>query len=77
MKNITFFNNRNTNILVMLLAVFAISGCETTIPEPDTQLPEIRLTITGPGIGRQEFTNPPQDNWSGPGGVSMRGRCGR
>ena len=50
----------------VFLAALVISGCATTIPDTDTELPEIRLIVTGPVIGRHEMTNPPKDLWPGP-----------
>lgn len=58
-------------ICAVCLAVLAVTGCETSIPATDTQPPDIRLTITGPGIGRQEMTNPPREIWTGPEGVQL------
>ena len=55
----------------VFLAALVISGCALTIPDTDTQLPEIRLAITGPVIGRQEMTNPPRDNWTAPDGTQL------
>ena len=52
-----------------LVAAFVISGCATTIPEVDTNAPEIRLTITGPGIGRRAMSNPPLEVWVGAGDI--------
>ena len=59
------------NSLVLLILTLGAAGCATTIPETDTVAPQIRLTINGPVVGRQEMTNPPQDNWTGPGGVQL------
>lgn len=70
-KKRMMYSYTHFNFFAVLLTVLTISGCETTIPEPDTQLPEIRLTITGPGIGRQEMTNPPRDEWAAPRGTQL------
>lgn len=57
-------------IAVIALAL-TLAACATTIPETDTEAPEVRLTVTGPGIGRQEMSNPPRDSWTGPGGIQL------
>ena len=73
MKNIkAIVLNRNLSIITtVIFLALVIVGCATTIPRTDTELPEIRLEITGPGIGRQVMTKPPRDNWTGPGGVQL------
>jgi hypothetical protein len=53
------------------LAVIVDTGCETTVPETDTEPPEIRLAITGPVVGRQEMTNPPTESWTAPDGTQL------
>jgi hypothetical protein len=49
--------------------LLTLASCATTIPTTDTTQPEVRLTITGPGIGNKQMSNPPRDEWTGPGGV--------
>jgi len=65
------FRKISLALFAVCLAVVVETGCETDVPETDTQPPEIRLTITGPVIGRQEMTNPPTETWTGPGGVQL------
>ena len=55
------------SVCVMLL----LAACATTVPETDTVAPEIRLTITGSGVCRQEMSNPPRAAWTGPGGTQL------
>lgn len=56
--------------LISLLALLlTLGGCATTIPDTDTVAPEISLTISGGGSGSQTMSNPPRDNWTGPGGI--------
>ncbi len=52
-------------------AMLLLTACATTIPETDAVAPEIRLTITGSGVGRQEMSNPPRAAWTGPGGAQL------
>lgn len=58
-------------IVAAAAAPLVLTACRTTIPETDSEPPEVRLTITGPGIGRQEMSNPPRESWTGPGGVQL------
>lgn len=58
-------------IVAAIVASFVLAACTTTIPETDSEPPEVRLTITGPGIGRQEMSNPPRESWTGPGGIQL------
>ncbi|HKJ18224.1 MAG TPA: hypothetical protein VJ984_12795 [Xanthomonadales bacterium] len=53
---------------ILLVSLFTLAGCATTIPETDSVPPEIRLTISGGGIGSQAMSNPPRDNWTAPDG---------
>jgi len=62
---------RNIPHAVLYMVALAIAGCETTIPETDTLPPEIRLTVNGPGIGRQEMSNPPRENWTASDGTQL------
>jgi hypothetical protein len=48
-----------------------IAACATRIPPIDDSPPEIRLTITGPGVGREEMSNPPRESWAAPDGSQM------
>jgi hypothetical protein len=57
--------------LSALALACTLAACATTIPETDTEAPEVRLTISGPGLGRQEMSNPPRAAWTGPGGVQL------
>ncbi len=65
------FRHRRFTFLPACLLSLAIAGCATTIPRTDTVPPEIRLEITGPGIGRQVMTNPPTENWTAPDGTQL------
>jgi len=60
--------SHSTWITAVTMAL-TLSACSTTIPRNDSVPPEVRLTLTGPGIGRKEMSNPPRDNWTGPGGI--------
>lgn len=73
MKNIKAISIDYSSILVaaLYMVALAIAGCATTIPETDTQPPEIRLTVSGPAIGRQEMTNPPRENWAAADGTQL------
>lgn len=73
MKNIetNAFKCRIIIFFVVGLATLAISGCPATIPESDTEPPEIRLEISGGGISRQVMTNPPRDIWTAPDGTQL------
>lgn len=73
MKNTktTFTQYRRYFFAAVCFMALATSGCETDIPDTDTTKPEIRLTITGPGIGQQEMTNPPKRYWATPEGWQL------
>ena len=62
--------NRCIFASVFFLAL-AVLGCATTIPRTDTDLPEIRLEVAGPGIVTHVMTNPPNDHWTSPGGLQL------
>lgn len=68
---ITNVRHRHFLIAAIYLCSLAVAGCATTIPDTDTTPPEIRLEITGPGIGRQVMTNPPRDHWTAPDGTQL------
>lgn len=57
--------------ILALSLVCTLAACATTIPDTDLEAPEVRLTISGAGIGRQEMSNPPRAEWTGPGGVQL------
>lgn len=53
---------------IPMVLLFSLGGCATTIPETDSASPEIRLTVSGGGIGSQAMSNPPRDDWTAPDG---------
>lgn len=57
--------------LMVAASVLTLAGCRTMIPPSDTEPPEVRLTITGPGLGSREMSNPPRDNWTAPDGSQL------
>lgn len=57
--------------ILALGLICTLAACATTIPDTDSEAPEVRLTVSGPGIGRQEMSNPPRDHWAGPGGIQL------
>lgn len=59
-----------TAFLIALLSLLIVHGC-AVIPQSDTTLPEVKLDIRGPGIGRQVMSNPPRASWTGPRGVQL------
>jgi hypothetical protein len=65
------FSTAVVKLLTGALGALVLAGCATTIPVTDTQQPEITLIVTGPGVGRQQMTDPPKDSWTGPGGVQL------
>lgn len=65
----THFHFEFVRAALALVFTSVLAACATTIPETDTELPEVRLTISGPGLGREEMSNPPRETWTGPGGI--------
>ena len=51
--------------LLVIAAISSLAACETAVPDADTEAPEVRLSISGPLIGREEMTNPPREEWLG------------
>ncbi len=54
--------------ITAVIMALTLAACATTIPETDSEPPEVRLTVTGPGLGRKEMSNPPQASWTAPDG---------
>ena len=56
---------------VLLIAALAAAGCETTLPDADDEAPEIRLVISGGGIGSHTMSNPPTETWAETDGTQL------
>lgn len=57
--------------VVPLIAALAAAGCETTLPDADDEAPEIRLVLSGGGIGSQTMSNPPTETWAETDGTQL------